>query len=399
MSKFINSSVKRKKTLIISAFVPPSVNGPSAILYRLFCLFPKGSYGFLTDILDRPYNINDNNYALDCFYYYFRLPFTQAKNRWLLILVRLLRFLAIPLIVIRAVKIIKREKVDNIWATNDNGPFIISAFLAHKITGRPLYAHMLDLYKEILPSRIEKHVAGLFEEHILKAADRVFVMSEALQEYYQSEYGIKTELLPHPIVLKKMQNEKKSDSANKNIFEIVYTGQMGAAWLDSTLNLVRVVNSLKNVKFSLYIPRPKEFHDYLRQQGIEGEQITISYAPPGEIVHIQQNADLLFLPLTFGNALSNLVIKTASPSKMPEYLVAGVPILVHAPSYSYICKNAREKGWGMVVDSLDYDQLRTAVERLMIDQKLRDQLIQNAQQTIQSHNAQNLSRRLQEYLL
>jgi hypothetical protein len=74
----------------------------------------------------------------------------------------------------------------------------------------------------------------------------------------------------------------------------------------------------------------------------------------------QRAAGVLFLPLAF-NAKRE-VVSTASPSKMPEYLAAERPILVHAPPFSYVVRYAREHQFAEVVDAADEDAIAHAIE-------------------------------------
>ena len=131
--------------------------------------------------------------------------------------------------------------------------------------------------------------------------------------------------------------------------------------------------------------------------GIAGERVTCRFAHKSEIPSIQRDADILFLPLAFDSPYPDL-IKTASPSKMPEYLAAGRPILIHAPEYSYIAHYARERGFGMVVDRPDPEELKRALLLLLEDESLRKRVVLNALKTVQNHDARKVSGRLQGYL-
>ena len=72
------------------------------------------------------------------------------------------------------------------------------------------------------------------------------------------------------------------------------------------------------------------------------------------------------------------ITQTATPGKLPEYLISGVPILVHAAPDSYISEDAKKYGWGMVVDKSDPEVLAAGIKRLLSDNKLRKKLVSNA---------------------
>ena len=93
-------------------------------------------------------------------------------------------------------------------------------------------------------------------------------------------------------------------------------------------------------------------------------------------------------------------MRTASPSKLPEYLAAGRPILVYAPSHSYYAKYAGEHKFALVVDHPDLDMLHQAILKLKYDESLCKRLIANARRVAREHHdSAKVSAQLQEMLL
>ena len=89
----------------------------------------------------------------------------------------------------------------------------------------------------------------------------------------------------------------------------------------------------------------------------------------------------------------------ASPSKLPEYLAAGRPVLVYAPPDSYYARYARREGFGLVVDKPDRDLFRKPIFDLKHDAALSRHLVENARRiAVQNHDAVRLSARLQQFL-
>ena len=68
------------------------------------------------------------------------------------------------------------------------------------------------------------------------------------------------------------------------------------------------------------------------------------------------------------------VMRTSAPGKMGEYLAAQRPILVHAPSDSFLAWYFREYECGLVVDEGDPKKLARAIERISTDAALRQRL-------------------------
>ena len=118
---------------------------------------------------------------------------------------------------------------------------------------------------------------------------------------------------------------------------------------------------------------------------VASERVRIRAASRSEARSAQRGADILFLPIAFD--AKPHVIATASPSKMPEYLATGRPILVHAPRGSYLASYAREHGFAEVVDEPDEAALAAAVRRLATDDERGAELAEAAAHTLERHRA------------
>lgn len=139
--------------------------------------------------------------------------------------------------------------------------------------------------------------------------------------------------------------------------------------VDAFRNLVSALKLLDrpDVKLHLYTP---DCPEGLAKRGIGGPVVFYPHLALAAMPKIQQDADILFLPLAF-NSLYPEVIMTSAPGKMGEYLAARRPILVHAPPESFISWYVREHGCGVVVDREDPAELARAVESLANDAGLR----------------------------
>jgi glycosyltransferase involved in cell wall biosynthesis len=92
---------------------------------------------------------------------------------------------------------------------------------------------------------------------------------------------------------------------------------------------------------------------------------------------VQRDADILFLPLAFNSPYPD-IIKTSAPGKMGEYLAAKKPVLVHAPSDSFISWYFRKYNCGCVVDEDDPKKLAQKIIRLLNDTEMQKLFSENA---------------------
>jgi hypothetical protein len=105
---------------------------------------------------------------------------------------------------------------------------------------------------------------------------------------------------------------------------------------------------------------------------------------------IQGAADLLFLPLSW-NTKSQIIIDTATPGKLTDYLIAGRPMLVHAPSSSCVVRYTKEANCALVVDEDSPWKLQEVLEGFFENNpsEVGSQLVENAQALYhKNHDAQ-----------
>lgn len=382
-----------KRTLIINDWAPPAIQGGAILLEKIFRLFPVGSYSILMKEIDYSKSVVDPSRKLDCHYYYFKMPRYKGRNK---ILILISFFIDLSLLIIKGILVVKKESVANIFAPVNQGSVIFATYLISKISGCKFYVYIHDILEELPRSRIERYIIRVMEKRILKSAEKIFVVCEFLADHYSKKYGLKTDLTPNPVDLEKY-TKAIPENQNYELIKIVYTGMIYWAQLDPIQNLVKTVNSFKDGKIKLFIYAPHN-EDYLTNLGIYGTNVIISKAGKKDIPYIQKAADFLFLPMTF-NSPYPLLTKTAATTKLPEYLAAGRPIIVHAPADSYLSYHAKKNNSGLVVDRLNPDVLKNAILRLIEDKKLQETLSQNAYKAALNHNAVIVSKTFQDYLL
>ena len=384
------------KILFMSHCVPPIVRGPSVIINRLFKCFPSNSYTILTSRFTGKKLPLNNDLWLDCKYYYVNIETTTGgyKRTYFNILRKWIEVIAI---VIKGLKVISKEGCDKLLVCPTHGNFFLAACLIHMIYRKPLYVYFFDLFaRNQQKFGFQVIMRGLTEKVALKSTKCAFVMSERLKDYYQTRYpDLKIKIIRHPI--DRRQYLTYDESMNKNASKdseskkIVFTGMIYEYQIDSIINLTEAVKELNDVEFHIYTERSEQYlesMDVFAKNTVYCGHVTNNQ----DLVRIQKNADILFLPMSFhGPGTDSDVIKTASPVKISEYLAAETPILVHAPKDSYITWYARKYGFGLIVDNPDVVSLRNAIMKLINDKQLRKELILNAGKVAEIHDVSNVS--------
>lgn len=308
-----------------------------------------------------------------------------------------LLYLSVPGIVLQGIKIVKEKRVDSIFTTiNAKGAFFLAAYFIHLIMNLPLIVYKIDLLDQSLT--IERVMQYLFQGKILKSAKKVFAISEALRDFCCEKWHVSAEILPIPIPF----NDRKENSAiqtsikNQQCSTVLYTGFIYDAHIDSLQNLVNVINSISSDQIKLLLCTPATPVE-LRKIGIFGKKVDSCFVSREEALVLQRNSDVLFLPQAFQPS-NNKVADTFFPTKTVEYLTSGTPILVHGPDSCQIVKYAKANGFALVVDRPDVERLREALMRLLQDEDLRHQLVENAWRTARKHDAKVIATRVKEAL-
>jgi glycosyltransferase involved in cell wall biosynthesis len=406
-----------KKILVISSYAPPAIGGPQN-LYNLLRDFPKDYYFILTSF----YNI-DNLSAqqgtwLDGEYIFYDNPDATKENRmncqdkkadekkssFLNRLKHLARrnwlirnIIGIPVIIAQIFwivkqgkKSIKEKQIDVLLGFSDYGPAIISTYILHKRAKIPFRLFLFDVYKGSFFPFPGGILSKIFEPKLFKKAEKIIVTNEGTKQFYIKRYGesagqkivvIHNAAFPEPYLASRTEYNPEPP------YKILFTGRIYWPQIGAIKNLIQAVREINDLdlRLDIYCPNP---HEYLEKIGIEkDEKIKISVAPPQDMPRIQSQADILFLPLSW-NTKSNDIINTATPGKLTDYLVAGKPMLIHAPASAYLVKYAKENNFAMIVDKNDVEELKKGIKTLIKNTDLARQQIQNARKTFfENHDA------------
>lgn len=381
-----------RKFLIISSYAPPAISGAPLMMHNLLRYFPENSFVILTSHfgIDKQ---ADKNRWLRANYFFFDTPlltsvlqrektFSQKlkvflKNFFITkFLAQIFLIFYLPFNSVRLGRqIIKEEKIELLLGYSDFGPALFATYLLHRITRKPFFLYFYDLYYGNKFPFIYRVLAKFLEPKLFRKAEQIFVMSEALRDYYQERYKRNISVIHNSVLVEKAR--EISLPKQTKMHKIVYTGSVYWAQADAIRNLIKAVEEIKDIDIQFYLYTPHD-EQYLKKQGfLKSEKIVFAEGKPSVMVEIQKTADILFVPLSFHDEYSFL-INTSSPGKMAEYFVSGRPILIHAPQESYIAGYAKKHNFAIVVDEENIGKLKNAIKELITNEKLVQELTTNA---------------------
>lgn len=215
--------------------------------------------------------------------------------------------------------------------------------------------------------------------HIYSQAKSRLCVSPFMVEEYHHRYGISGTVLypsrakdvvaPTKPVIKGCETDRS--------LNIVYGGTINnSGYVRALQNVAECLEKL-NGQLIIYGPLTKET---AIRSGLNHPNIFIGglLAADRFIEHIRQEADVLFLPMSF-DSQAKVHMQTSFPSKLTDYTATGLPLLIYGPPYCSAVRWAKEnEGVAEIVDREDLGLLAKTIENLSKNPEKRFNLANNA---------------------
>ncbi len=368
---------------VLSHILPPSPSGQAVILYRLLRDWDRKDY-FLISRENLDANTRGKEFLpkMPAQYYYME----SGMSLWGASRVHVLDIANIFLQLLHRIRsimrIIRNNKCSAIMACSGDLYDLPAGYFASRLVKIPFYAYIFDDYLYQWTRRIHRFFVRCVEPIMLKGAAGIIVPNEFLRDEYCRRYHVKPTVIHNPC--ESSQIDKKSNipwPSSKDEIKIVYTGAIYHAHFDAFRNLMAAMQLVDRptVKLHLYSVQTRK---ELERENIRGPIVYHHHLVPSEISAVQREGDILFLSLAFNSTIPE-VIKTSAPGKMGEYLASGRPILVHAPTDSFVSWYFRNYKCGVVVDQSKPEMLGRAIQRILDDADLRKELSDNSRSRAQ----------------
>ncbi len=282
--------------------------------------------------------------------------------------------------------------VDVVVGCSGNPFDLPAAAIAARRANLPFVAYLFDdpVYQwEKGPYR---RLARLWEKYWSRRADRVIVPNEVLAaDLCRRARDARIAIVRNPVDLAAHvaapPSPPRAAASPESPWTIIYTGSVYSAQASAFRNLVAALDRIGG-SFNLHVYTAQS-DAQVRENGLLGPYVhRHDHLPQAQSLTRQRDADILFLPLAFDSAISE-VVRSSAPAKVAEYLASGRPILAHAPKDSFVASFFKERQAGYVVDEPDVNLLVTALRRLGEDARLREELIRNAQTAAREFSVEN----------
>lgn len=383
VARHLSEGERTKELVVVSGYFPPIIGGTSTIMRNLLAAFRPESFLVVAEApgsLDGEHNapvpagVEVTRVGVPAFIAR-QIPYGLRFARWL-------RFGMIP----RIQKKILAANPKIIVAIYPSWPFLIAAYRAHLHCGAPLVTYYMDVSVDALRlAWPDRPAVKFWEQKILRAASQRLVLSEAIAGDFQKRFGLASVVVPHTIDIAGLRASPQplaQLAAWKSKRLLVHTGVVEGLQREGLLRIAKVIHAHPELDARLVLATPGSHSDLLAG-GFDLPWVELVRLSPGEAIALQRAADALVAVLPFEGAI-DAYQRTAFPTKVVEYMAAGVAILAHAPPDSFFAHHVRERGYALLADEPNENALCSALSLLLDDAVLRERLVRCARGTVES---------------
>ena len=272
----------------------------------------------------------------------------------------------------------------------------------------PIIVHIMDdivndRYKAGLYNMFfRKKFISLFNQSINKATLHLSIC-DMMSEHYQKRYNKQFYSFQNTVdidAFSKIPDKSLVDSAE---FRVLYAGSLYPnVQLSSLFDIARAIEDLRLsgflIRLDLMCPDFMIAAYKEKFESFDGVSV-VKQTKREDYFQTLSSYQLLLLPVNFEKQAIRF-IKYSMPTKVPEYLMSNVPILLYGPKNIAQIEYARTYGWGVVVDEDNREKLQDIIKNTVLNQELKSTLIEKAKKTACSNHDQNkVVKRFQDKIL
>jgi glycosyltransferase involved in cell wall biosynthesis len=312
----------------------------------------------------------------------------------------------IPFAVAKGLRIIKKEKIDIIYATGKPWSSFLIAFLLNLVAKRPYILDLRDpwvltLYGKSDVNGLKHKIERFWEKICFSYAGQIVNINEQIRNSYVQNYpsipSNKFAFITHGFDPEDFLSINEINKADQ--FTVSYIGTIYPN--TSPINLFKAFNSLFSEEPSLRSKIRLKFVGFvpsyvlriIKNLGLEQVVETFGYLPHRESIQHMINSDLLLLLLNRIDSNSNAQVSTG---KLFEYLASRRSILALIPNDSDAAGLIKELGAGKVIDPEDTNGIATTIREMYV--KYKNDRLNSHIGNLERFNRRNLTEKLANIL-
>ncbi len=254
----------------------------------------------------------------------------------------------------------------------------------------PMVIHVMDDWPSIISSK------GIFKKYWHRKIDKEFrellnktslrmSISDDMAIEYKNRYGKEFITFHNSINMEFWKRYQRNSYDLNNPPEILYAGRIGIG-IETSLELIAKAILRVNEELGIsikFVLQTQEKLSWFNKYNCVDHRPFVSY---NDLPQKFSKADLLILPYDFSTK-SIKFIRYSMPTKAPEYMISGTPILIFAPEITAIVRYAEKFKWAKVISQKKSSDLVKAIKFLMQNKNEREILAANAKKIAEANHS------------
>jgi glycosyltransferase involved in cell wall biosynthesis len=247
----------------------------------------------------------------------------------------------------------------------------------------PLVVHVMDDWRDTIygngwlsswqRDRVKRDVARL-----IRVAKVRIGISDAMSDAFAADYGVPFMTFQNAVDVTQWRVGKTRDAALSPTPRLLYSGALlpfaqGEAVVEVAEAVASLASSGMPVRFDIHCPPDHATAYRTRLELGPAVRLLPPFAQWSDYSTNLGLADALVLPVNFDKATIRF-IRYSMPTKVPEYLISGTPVLVYGPCGVAQVDDAQRYGWGHTVTTHSRGALAEGIRRVLHDAALRQEL-------------------------
>lgn len=272
---------------------------------------------------------------------------------------------------IKIAALIRKYRPDFIIAAYPQLSLFSAAVREADRNGIPYFAYLHDTVGEALSRGPLRDQAAEIQKLVFRTAAGIFVISDGMQELYARKYGLKTTVVRH---IYPEEIFPPADVSNGRAF------WSGAVYGINHRALARMTHACVREGMSATFTGNTPEKDLSIFGFPTGSIHRHYYSQRSDYLSAVAQHSVLLLCLNWPDesTVHPDEMATIFPTKTPEYLASGVPVVVHCPDGYFLAAFFRENVCGLVISTRDDREITRQLSAFLADRSLQQEMAANA---------------------